>query len=241
MSAVRLLLATVALTFCLPLSAATRIYDVDPAYRQEVYAVLTRLLESPGDLSRSGKVEILPNGQLVVDTVNEGRQDEVAAILETIARNRPAETPSVSLRYWLIGTATDGGTAPPPILSGVLSELAAVHGAQTFRVLGAATVTGRAGQRAYFESTPWIITQTANLSGERLNAAIYVEHSGMATLVPDQDFQDFQVAGSSRAKRQLNVEVSFTPGQFLVLGSGMTPGTEGGAVSAIVVQWPEAE
>ena len=90
MFAARLLLAAAALAVCLPLSAATRVYDVDPAYRQEVYAVLTRLLDVQGDASRSGKVEILPNGQLVVDTASDERQDEVAAILTAIARNRPA-------------------------------------------------------------------------------------------------------------------------------------------------------
>ena len=237
MSTHRLLLAAAALVFCLPLSAATRVYDVDPAYRQEVYAVLIRLLDSPVDQTRAGKVEILPNGQLVVDTVSEGRQDEVAAILESIARNRPAETPSVSLRYWLLGTDTEIGTSPPPILSGVLSELAEIHGPQTFRVLGSATVTGRTGQQTYFEDAPWIITQTTNVSGERVNAAIYLEHNWMAALATNRDAQ----AAANLAKRILRVEVSLTPGQFLVLGSGMTPGSEQSGVSAIVVQWPGAE
>jgi hypothetical protein len=240
MSALRPLLAIAALTFCPPLLAETRIYDVDPAYRQEVYAVLMRLLDSPGDQSRAGKVEVLPNGQLVVDTVSEGRQDEVAAILESIARNRPAETPSVSLRYWLLGTDSEVGTSPPPILSSVVSELAEVHGPQTFRVLGSATVTGRTGQQTYFESAPWIITQIANVSGERLNAALYVEHNLMAALAASRQ-QGQQEFISNMAKRTLRVEVSFTPGQFLVLGSGMTPGTEEGGVTAIVVQWPGAE
>jgi hypothetical protein len=242
MSAVRLLLTAAALSFSLPLSAATRIYDVDPVYRQEVYAVLTRLLEVPGDSSRPGRVEILPNGQLVVDTVTDERQDEVAAILAAIARNRPAETPTITLRYWILDTAADTGTTPPPILAGVLGELVAVHGDREFRVVDAAVVTGRAGQRAYFESRPWIIAQTANMSGERLNADIYLEHAA-----PDKDkqvqvvpFGDVVVTPAERP-RQLQVQVSLTPGQFVVLGSGTTPaeGTEG--VTALVVQWPGAE
>jgi len=239
MSAIRLLFAAAALTFCLPLSAATRIYDVDPAYRQEVYTVLTRLLEIPGDATRSGRVEILPNGQLVVDTATDERQDEVATILESIARNRPAETPTVTLRYWLLGTDPNPavGTTPPPILAGVLRELADVHGPQTFRVMSAATVAGRAGVNTYFESAPWIITQTGHVSGERLNAVVYLEHDWARVLATD----DVEQAPANLAKRQLRVEVSFTPGQFLVLGSGMTPGTANDAVSAIVVQWPEAE
>ena len=237
MSAVRLLFAAAALSFCLPLSAATRVYDVDPAYRQEVMSVLMRLLDVPNDPARSGKVEILPNGQLVVDTASDERQDEVAAILASIARNRPAETPSVSLRYWLIGSDPDAGTAPPPILSGVLSELAAVHGPQTFRVLASATVTGRAGDGAYYANPPWVIDQTANVNNERLNAEIYVG----INILSGSGENEFIVLGGNPAQRALDVEVSFAPGQFLVLGSGSAPGTQKDGLSAIVVQWPGVE
>jgi hypothetical protein len=234
-------LAAAALAFCLPASAATRVYDVDPAYRQEVYAVLTRLLDVQGDASRSGKVEILPNGQLVVDTASDERQDEVAAILTAIARNRPAETPTISLRYWFLDTRPDAGTAPPPILASVLGELEAVHGDREFRVVDAATVTGRAGQRTYFESAPWTITQSANVSGERLNAEIYLEHASTdpsASVVPERVGQ---FVAATQRPRQLQVQISLTPGQFVVLGSGTTPTEEADGVTALVVQWPEAE
>ena len=240
MSAARLFLTATALGYCLPLSAATRVYDVDPAYRQEVYSVLTRLLDVP-DASRAGKVEILPNGQIVVDTASDARQDEVAAILAAIARNRPAETPTVSLRYWFLDTRPDAGTAPPPILASVLGELEAVHGDRDFRVVDAATVTGRAGQRTYFESLPWTITQSANVSGERLNAEIYLEHAPsdpFASIVPERTGQ-FAVA--TQRPRQLQVQISLTPGQFIVLGSGTTSGQGTDGVTALVVQWPEAE
>lgn len=237
MSALRLLLAAAAITFCLPLSAATRVYDVDPAYREEVMGVLMRLLDVPGDPTRSGKVEVLPNGQLIVDTASEERQDEVAAIFDAIARNRPAETPSVSLRYWLIGGNSDEGSSPPALLSGVLSELAAVHGPQTFRVLASATVTGSSGEGAYYSNPPWVIDQTASVNGERLNASIYV---GL-NILHEQNPNSFIVLGGNPAQRALDVEVSFAPGQFLVLGSGAASDSEEGGVSAIVVQWPGAE
>ena len=243
MSTARLLCAVAALGFCLPLSAATRVYDVDPAYRQEVYAVLTRLLEVPGDSSRSGKVAILPNGQLVVDTLTNERQDEVAGILAAIARNRPAETPTVSLRYWFLETRPDAGTAPPPILASVLGELEAVHGDREFRVVDAATVTGRAGQRTYFESTPWIITQNANVSGERLNAEIYLEHTptGVPGGAGGDNIPGLAAAQAAHRPRQLQVQISLTPGQFVVLGSGTTQAGGSDGVTALVVQWPEAE
>lgn len=236
-------LAAAALTVCLPLSAATRVYDVDPAYRQEVYAVLTRLLDVPGDASRSGKVEILPNGQLVVDTATDERQDEVAAILTAIARNRPAETPTISLRYWFLDTRPDAGTAPPPILASVLGELEAVHGEREFRVVDAATITGRAGQRTYFESAPWAITQNANVSGDRLNAEIYLEHvpTFLVTGSPAGGNQGQVGVQRPGRPRQLQVQISLAPGQFIVLGSGTTPAEEADGVTALVVQWPEAE
>lgn len=243
MSATRLLLAAAAaLAVCPPLSAATRVYDVDPAYRQEVYTVLTRLLEVPGDSSRSGKVEILPNGQLVVDTATDQRQDEVAGILAAIARNRPAETPTVSLRYWFLDTRPDAGTAPPPILARVLGELEAVHGDREFRVVDAATITGRAGQRTYFESAPWTITQSANVSGDRLNAEIYLEHApAMSALPGTQGNFQTQLQNAASRPRQLQVQISLTPGQFVVLGSGTTQAAGTDGVTALVVQWPEAE
>jgi hypothetical protein len=119
----------------------------------------------------------------------------------------------------------------------VLSELEAVHGPQTFRVLASATVTGSSGDGAYYSNPPWVIDQTASVNGERLNASIYV---GL-NLLHGQNPDSFIVLNGNPAQRALDVEVSFAPGQFLVLGSGAAPDSENGALSAIVVQWPGTE
>ena len=59
MNPIRLLLAACALAVSAQAYSATRIYDVDPAYRQEVYEILSAMLDAEfADFG--GRVQLLP-------------------------------------------------------------------------------------------------------------------------------------------------------------------------------------
>jgi hypothetical protein len=204
-------------------SASTRIYDVDARYRQEVLEILQELLnpDRPGLELQRGGVSLLPTGQLLVDTVTDERQAEVAAILESIASNEPEPTPTVTLRYWMLHGEPGGRNAEglPATLEDVVRELEAVHGPLGVSILSAATVSGRSGQVAIFENDRWGIEQMAVVSGEgdRLNARVIVENQ----------FQG------------LEVDLALTKGEFVVLGGGSSDQISENGVAAMVVNWPE--
>jgi hypothetical protein len=227
----RTVLAVLALSLASAAEASTQVYDVDPAYRQEVLHVLRTLLhETEQGFSNPnlyGRVELLPTGQIVVDTLTDERQAQVASVLDAIARSRPGATPTITLRYWALRGVPGGEDAPdlPAGLAGVARELEAVHGDLGIKIVDAATVTGQSGRPASFGNSQagdgrWQIVQVPNANANRLNASISIAH-GM---------------------QELNVEVALTPGQFLVLGGGTTGGaTDSGDVDAFVVNWPGAE
>src|SRR5688572_29568249 len=79
--------------------ADLKTFDVDPQYRQEIYAALQRIL-TPGGFPTQGRVEVLPSGQLLVNASAETLV-QVEQVLQTI-RNRPpaAATPRANLSYW---------------------------------------------------------------------------------------------------------------------------------------------
>ena len=81
--------------------ADLKTFDVDPQYRQEIYAALQRIL-TPGGFPTQGRVELLPSGQLLVNASPETLV-QVEQVLQTI-RNRPAAaaTPRADLSYWAV-------------------------------------------------------------------------------------------------------------------------------------------
>lgn len=221
----KIIIAGLALTLLLttvPAGASIEIYDVDPAYRQEVFQILSRMLGESSDNAREGQVQILPTGQLLVDTKADERQAEVARVLEAIANSEPTETPVLTLRYWVLHGVPGGTTTAgvPDTLAGVVRELESIHGDLAIEIVDAATVTGTAtgmrGQAAEFRSDRWRITQWATVAGDRADARVAIEHE----------------------LQQLNVELSLSRGEYVVLGAGTSSQIAEDGVLALVVNWP---
>lgn len=213
MSSIRLLTIVALLAVAATASASTVVYDVDAAYRQEVFEALAHLLDRNDN--RGGRVQLLPNGQIVVDTATDERQAEVAAILEAIASAEPEPTPVVSLRYWVLEGIPGGDNVGnvPSVLNDVIRELETVHGELGVRVLNSAIVSGRAGEQSVFGTDTMELVQTVYINGDQLNGQIVV----------DTDFQE------------LMVNVAIGRGEYLVLGSS----TAGDGIVALIVNWPE--
>ena len=76
-----------------------------------------------------GKVELLPTGQILIDAAAE-KQAEIAALLDSIASRSVAETPTITLRYWVLFgvVGAEQQTAVPPMLDGVVREWESAHG-----------------------------------------------------------------------------------------------------------------
>jgi len=207
--------ALAALAAAAPAQAATQIYDVDPAYRQEVYEILRQMLNLEGS-SLGGRVQLLPTGQILVDTFEDARQADVEIVLAAIENSDPGRTPTVTLRYWVLeGTPAANDAAVPALLGDVVRELETVHGELGIRVLDTAIVSGRAGREASFASERLEIVQVAHANEETVNATIHF----------------------ASEQQELSVDVSMAPGEFVVLSSG----TSEAGVTAVIVNWPGSD
>lgn len=232
--------------------AELRVYDVDEKYRQEVFSALRGILSSEHD--RSGSVEMLPTGQILIDTSSE-RHEEVAAVLRAIAEHQAEPAPRVRLRYWaVLGTNAGGdtdtiGSAPPDMLSDVLEELERIHGPQTFRVLANATLVSESGQDAEMVGDPLFVMQEAFVQSGRLNAELEIMFSyrirpgGAAT---SQDGQPNPFTTTQVQRQHIELNVSMDPGEFLVVGENtiredvIGQGSLDGTIFYIV-HWPAAD
>lgn len=85
MNPIRVMLAAGLLTVTGDAISSTQVYEVDPAYRSEVVEILRELLDV-GMSEFGGSVELLPTGQIVVDTYTDARQEQIRVVLEAIAR-----------------------------------------------------------------------------------------------------------------------------------------------------------
>jgi hypothetical protein len=214
--------------------ADLKTYDVDPQYRQEVFAALSNILNPSGtnfSSQATGRVQLLPSGQLLVNASPETLA-QIEQVLQTI-RNRPAAaaTPRVDLRYWAVlgarGPVTNlPGTPPPNALGAVLSELERLHGDLQFRVIGSAALTSDSGQHGSLSSAALEVEQTAFVQGDTLNATIHLSFEGR---------------GSDEGQNLGGVEVrtALRRGEFVVLGqSDVWLGGVNGPVF-FIVHWPE--
>lgn len=213
--------------------AELKTYDVDPQYRQEVYASLLRILDpaGPGINGGSyGRVQLLPSGQLLVNAPPATLQ-QVEMVLQAI-RNRPAPAaPRVELRYWAVlgsrVTTNPPGTPPPSALNDVLAEMKRSQGDLTFRVLGSAAVTSESGQTGEVDGMTLEVEQTAYVQGDNLNATIAMS---------------LKVGGSERENAwfqsgEVTVRTTLRRGEFVVLGQGDATGALDGLVF-FIVHWP---
>jgi hypothetical protein len=220
-------------------------YDVDPQYRQEIYAALQRILTPAAFNSGAyGQVELLPTGQILVNAPP-AALDQVEAVLESIRARPVAAASRVELRYWAVlgsraaaNVAAGVGTAPPRMLDAVLAELEALHGDLSFRVLGAAAVTTESGQPGEVDGMALDVDQRAYVQGDTLNAELSMDLQGAAPApAPGQGFVTF--LGTVVPIGSLAVRTTLRRGEFVVLGESELRG--GGLDGPIffIVHWPE--
>ena len=224
-------------------SADLRIFDVDQ-HQQEVFFAIRNVLNRGvvGDFNSNGTAERLPNGQILVNAQPQVL-DQIDEVIKGI-RGRPvAPAPRVSLRYWVVlGTRAQAnasnalGTAPPPVLNDVLSELKRLNGDLTFSVIGTAAVASQSGQRGAVQGTTLNVEQTAYVQGDTLNAEIELSARGRTIAGPAPGTPG-PPAGSEFRIGNLTVRTPLQRGEFVVLGESalQTEGIDGPVF--YVVHW----
>jgi hypothetical protein len=229
--------------------ADLKVYDVDPQYRQEIFAALQRILNPQGQPT-NGRVELLPSGQLLVNA-SPDTLASVDLVLQTI-RNSPAAaaTPRANLNYWAVfgnrsAVANPPGTAPPSSLGDVLGELERLHGDLQFRVIGSAALATESGQQGQVSGMALEVEQTVFVQGDALNAAIDMTLEGRVAVPP----AEFGFGGATVLPPvpegvefdigSITVRTALRRGEFVVLGqSEVTGGGLDGPVF-FIVHWPD--
>lgn len=234
--------------------ADLKVYDVDPQYRQEIFAALQRILNPQGQPT-NGRVELLPSGQLLINASPE-TLESVEQVLQTI-RNRPAAaaTPRADLHYWAVlgsraAVANPPGTAPPSSLGNVLGELERLHGDLQFRVIGSAALATESGQQGHVSGMALEVQQTVFVQGDALNAAIDMNLEGRVAMPPAPEGVDVGVRnfvtivppvpeGVEFNIGSITVRAALRRGEFVVLGQSEVAGGGLDGPVFFIVHWPE--
>jgi hypothetical protein len=244
MSKIQVAVGCLGLLFAANASAELRTYDVDFKYQQEVYRALVSILNNdpaiaaPAGLTY-GRVQLLPSGQIVVDTAPETHA-QIEELLAAIKARQTDAAPRATFRYWaVLGTSAGPppGDTPPPILRDVLAELGRVHGNLTFRVLGTATLVTESGQEGEVASEPLGAKQRVYVEGQTASAEIelnYVERT--VPPQPEQNQPIFTTFSPYQGRIELNV--SLERGEFLVLGESTVRNQQLNGTLFYIVHWP---
>jgi hypothetical protein len=206
-------------------------YDVDAKYRQEVFRALRSVLvDNPGISAAGGpygRLELLPNGQILIDARPETHA-QIEAVLEAVTQRRTDAAPRISLRYWVLlgGGNVDGARPAPEILREVTDELQRVHGAMTFQVFGTASLVTQSGQEGEVDSLPVSVSQRAYVEGDTASARIEVRWERTS-------------AGGSTREGNLELDVALDRGKFLVLGESTVRFADLDGTLFYIVYWPE--
>ena len=246
MSKIRIAAGCLGLLLAANAVAELRTYDVDFKYQQEVYRALSDILALdpnnalvPG--MTYGRVQLLPTGQILIDTTAE-THEEIEKLLAEIKARQTGATPRVTLRYWvLLGSrAADATNDAPPILRDVLEELKRVHGDLSFRVLGTATLMSESGQVARVQSEPLTATQSVYVQGNTTSAMITLEYAETEPRPGPSNSTPFQTL-LPPYKSNLTLNVTLERGEFLVLGENTvrTPPLDG--TLFYIAHWPASE
>lgn len=209
--------------------ADLRTYDVDVQYQQEVYIALQQtLIANPADAlpgAAYGRVERLPNGQLLVDAKPETHQ-QIERLIAAINERQVGRAPRAALRYWVLLGSRDGtsNTAAPGILAEVLDELERVyvHGDLKFEVLGTASLVTESGQMGQASGEPLAVEQRVFVEGDTASAELklrFVQSGPRLTAPqpgPGQTTTFLAVQKPYEGGLELNVTLD--RGEFLVLG-----------------------
>ncbi|HEX7081626.1 MAG TPA: hypothetical protein VF329_11480 [Gammaproteobacteria bacterium] len=251
MSIVRVAVVCLGLLLASVVRAEIKVYDVDFKYQREVYEALNEILvrdpafAGPG--TAFGRVELLPTGQIVVDTAP-ATQAQIEQLLAAVAARQTDVSPSARLRYWAVlgSPAAEAAGDTPSMLSDVLAELERVHGDLTFRVLGTATLVTESGQEGEVEGRPLTVRQRAYVQGDTASAEIAMRLTIRERFEPELDnagnVNVFATTRVEETAQELNLNVTLNRGEFLVLGENtiQTPGGIDGTLFYIV-NWPAAE
>lgn len=228
--------------------ADLKTYDVDPQYRQEIYAALQKILTPTQSFSTGtyGQVELLPTGQILVNAPP-ATLVQVEAVLQAIRARPVAAAPRVELRYWAVlgsraaaNVSAATGTAPPRTLDAVLAELEALHGDLSFRVIGAAAVTTESGQPGEIAGMALDVEQRAYVQGDTLNADLSMRLRGPTPAQGQGQGQGFVTfLGTVPMNGSLEVRTTLRRGEFVVLGQSEFKGAGLDGPIFFIVHWPE--
>jgi hypothetical protein len=237
-------------------AAEIRTYDVDFKYQQEVYGALVNILNvDPGTSAAAGlaygRLQLLPTGQIVVDTAPETHA-QIEELLAAIRERQTDATPRVTFRYWaVLGTSEDNepGNQPPPnrsvaqaaqlgFLSDVLDELMRVHGNLTFRVLGTASLVTESGQEGEVRSEPLGAKQLVYVQGQTASAEIEVNYVERTVPVMRQEQNQPIFTTFSPYEGKIALNVSLERGEFLVLGESTVRNQQLNGTLFYIVHWP---
>lgn len=249
----RILLVLLGLLSASKALADLQIYEVDSQYREEVFRALRGVLTPENGLV-AGQIQMLPTGQILIDT-NAQRHGQIAAILEEIASYQAEATPRVMLRYWAVlgsheaqqNLPATAETAVPPVLSDVLAELERVHGDLEFRLIGNASLVSESGQEGNLSGNPLTIRQTARVQGSTLNASLSIDYRYTAIIGQYQGNEGAQPFTTQQMFQQsIRIDTSIAANEFVVVGeSTVRPNTSNAGEIAgtifFIVHWPVAE
>jgi hypothetical protein len=256
MTQIRALILLLGLGMTTGALAEMRTYDVEARYRQEVYTALRGVLSPEGVTPAQGRIQLLPTGQLLIDTSAE-MHAQVAAVLQSIKNHQAEATPRVTLRYWAVlgtkGSPQDsrigGDMEVPEILSGVLDELRRVHGDLAFRLYGNATLVSESGQEGDLSGETLNISQRAYVQESKLNVELAVRFN--YTVVAEQyrgsgGGQGIPFQAIQRFEQGVKLNTSLEPNEFVVVGENTIRNSDrvtGGIDGTIfyIVQWSVAE
>lgn len=252
MTQIRALILLLGLGMTTGALAEMRAYDVEARYRQEVYTALRGVLSPEGVQSPPGRIQLLPTGQLLIDTSAE-MHVQVAAVLESIKNHQAEATPRVTLRYWAVlgtkGSPQDSsigaGMEVPSILSDVLDELRRVHGDLAFRLVGNATLVSESGQEGDLSGETLNISQRAYVQESKLNVELAIRFEYTV------DIGGFRGSGEplpllQRFRQGVKLNTSLEPDEFVVVGENTIRNSDRvtGAIDGTIfyiVQWPVAK
>ncbi|HUQ53502.1 MAG TPA: hypothetical protein VM692_14850 [Gammaproteobacteria bacterium] len=229
--------------------ADLRIFDVGVQHQQEIYVALGNVLNpaTVGGGNPYGTVQQLPNGQLLVNAPPQVLQ-QVEQVVTAIRERPVAAAPRVSLRYWaVLGTQAQGaaanaiGSAPPPALNAVLTELKRLNGELTFRVIGTAAVTSDSGQKGEVNASTMSVSQQTQVQGDTLNA--YMRINVQSIRAPESNAPRVDVQGAAIVPTfpigELELRTSLKRGEFVVLGESQAQGNGVDGPVFYIVHWAE--
>jgi len=188
-------------------------YDVPSGQGPQIRSVINAALDRGENNPRLARVELSPNGKLVV-VGPQGIQDGVKELLDQLAKE-PAQPPppTISFTYWLVvgKKAKDASAPTPPELAEIASALAAIQkadGPVSFSSLEKLSMLSQADEFAE-------------------------QQSGRSTYVRQRaSLQDGKVIADLRLQngpQKLETRVQVAPGQLLVLGQSGWAGPKAGA------------